>query len=269
MSFWLDDPGRRPAGRTYGAAEPDEPEACPEPSEPVFAHVAPQKKARRPRRDHVLIATTGAMGLHGVLAVLLVWSASKTKLNVEPPADAAAMFASLTPASSISLQPSVQPPSPARSVETVSDATEPPSQTLAATSNDPPPTETKEAPSLQSADVDEAALNTSRLATANIAPLHADTYNPWAHASVAMRVPSMEEKLWAAIKPCLQDSSRGSPAIRLILDNSGRVQRMTDVEGGEAQANPKVQALARAAAACAPYDRLVQSGGSYLIVAPS
>ena len=268
MTFWLDDPGRRPADQLYVARETDEPEACPEPTEPVIVHAAPPREARRPRLHHVLIATAAALGLHGVLAVLLVSSASKAKLDIEPPADTAAMFASLTPASSIALQPSVQPPSPAKPVETVSDATRPPSQTLAASSDDPPPAETKAAPALQSAELDEAALNTSRLATANITPLHEDADNPWAHASVPLHVLSMGEKLWAAIKPCLQDGGQGSPAIRLVLDDRGRVQRMTDVEGGEAQANPKVQALARAALACAPYDRLVQNGGSYLIVAP-
>ena len=43
---------------------------------------------------------------------------------------------------------------------------------------------------------------------------------------------------------------------------------MTDVQGSDAEAEPQLQELARAAVACAPYDRLVQGGGSYLIVAP-
>ena len=81
-----------------------------------------------------------------------------------------------------------------------------------------------------------------------------------------MPVLSMGEKLWVAIKPCLREGAQGSPAIRLVLDDNGRVEHMTDVEGGEAEADPKLQALAQAALACGPYDRLVHSGGSFLIV---
>ncbi len=268
MSFWFDDPRRRQSYPSGAALELDEPDLSLEFITPLTSSAVLSKEARSFRPFHILSAVIAALAVHLALGFILTWSTPKGRLSIKPPADTATMFASLTPASSIALTPSVEPPAPATSVDTVSEATGSPSQTLASLSDEPPATETKAASSAQSAEVEEATLNTSRLATVNVAPLHKDTDNPWAHASIAAPALTTEAKLWAAIKPCLQAGGQLPPPIRIIFDGQGRVQRMTDEEGGDAQADPDLQAVSRAVLACEPYDGIVQSMGSYLVIAP-
>lgn len=274
MTFWLDPAGSRAPYRPgLNTAKPPVQLEVPAALDiapvlrPVIEKPSVGPTARRRRRRNVSIAIATALAVHVGLAVLLSSSASKAKLDIPYRADSGAMFASLTPASSITPEPSDQPPLPDTSIDQ-SEAVKPPSQTPVAA--DTPPLAQPDTPHpMQSAEIDQATLNTSMVKSDAPAPLNGGPQNPWAHASVAVPDPSTAERLWAAIKPCWKDDDLGTSSLRLVLDDGGRVQRMTDLEGGDALANPKVRPLARAAEACAPYDRLVNTAGSYLIVAPS
>ena len=267
MQFWLDKSGQPSAYPHDRHLEPVASKIWFEEAKPPTILRARPSRARKQRMTERAAAIAVALTLHVGLTFLLLWSSSKTMLNVAPQADTAAMFASLTPASSITPTPSAQPPLPVDVLVTQSDAGNLPAQTFAA-SSDEQPKANLDPPLAQSAQVDQTTLNTSRTGTSNPGPVHDDNANPWIHASVAVPDLSINEKLWMAVRPCWQGSELKPSSIRLVLDDGGSVQSMTDLEGGEAQANPKVQALAQAVLACAPYDRLVSKAGSYLIVAP-
>lgn len=267
MTFWLDTTAPRAAYRPLVSGVISEPDVA---DEPIVAPAAPIRASglyvRGRRRRDLAVAVASALVVHVGLLTLLCLSASKT----EPPpplrADSGAIFASLTPASSISTEPSAEPPLVDAAIDQPQLAP-PTMMTPAAAAEPPPPAEPDVAHPMQSAEIDQATLNTSVVRTSTPAPIDGAPQNPWAHASVATPDPTLDERLWAAIKPCWRDGEAGS-SLRLMLDSGGRVQAMTDLEGGDALANPKAQPLARAVQACAPYDRLVDTAGSYLIVAP-
>ena len=270
MTFWLDHPSRRSSWLDVVEADLDEPELSPEPSEPCLIHAAPLRgRARGPSLDKIAGALTAAVVAHAGLALLLGCSMTKARRDVEPPASPAAMFVSLTPLSAVSARPSADPPTPTEAVDTVSEVTQTPSQTATPDASNPPAAETSVAPSLQSATHDDATLNASPIAKADISPVRDDTYNPWAHASVPQAILSPGEKLWAAVKPCLTGRLQGSSSsIRVVLDAQGMVETVIDQEGHEPPVDPDAGVLARAAMACGPYDQVVPAGASYMIAAP-
>ena len=270
MTFWLDNPSRRPSWLEVVDPDLGEPEVGVEPSEPCLIHAEPVRSgARGPSLDKIAGALTAAVVAHAGLALLLGCSMTKAMRDVEPPVNPAAMFVSLTPLSAVSAQPSADPPTPTEAVDTVSEVTATPSQTATPDASDPTTAETSVAPSLQSATHDDATLNASPIAKADISPVRDDTYNPWAHASVPQPVLSPGEKLWAAVSPCLTGKLQGSSSsIRVVLDAQGMVKMVTDQEGNEPPVDPDARVLARAALACGPYDQLVPAGASYMIAAP-
>ena len=215
-----------------------------------------------------------AVGFHVGLLTLFYLSASKVQLKIEQPPDTGAMFASLTPASSLAAMVSPQAQAQARLdglAERISAGEDPPLQTQRHTST-PDLFQQMEAHTgaEPKSPVPPAARAAPSLAAGPSAPPLASGENPWGRASFSSADRSFTEKLWAQIKPCWRGAGpRQLTMIRLELDAGGRVQAMTSLAGAQPEAKARAQLAAQAIVACAPYKGLPPSAGAYLVSAPS